>query len=366
MSCHWSTRLLAGASLFSHSLGPHFEPIMIAVHCGAGRYNDSKQKEYGALCRKACRKAMTVLNNNGTALEAVREAITVLEDDPLTNAGFGSNLTLDGTVEGDASVMNGENLLFAACGAVRRIKNPICLAYDIYQRQLEPTPLGLVQPSVMVGDGAYKYAKKAGIKIVNESKLVSRKALKQREKYKAMLDGVISAQEKVDQNRIDEVEIEFSESMDTVGAVCIDDIGNVAAGCSSGGLLLKRPGRMGQAAQYGSGVWADSLDKTRRPSIAVCTTGCGEHLVQTLLAKTIAEDLLVEKNCPTVDLHHCLNEKFMNSRYLRRIETAKLGGALVLKADNASGEVSLMWGHSTYCLGVGYMRKGDVRPHIDK
>ncbi|KAH1028138.1 hypothetical protein HUJ05_001528 [Dendroctonus ponderosae] len=298
---------------------------MIAVHCGAGRYNDSKQKEYGALCRKACRKAMTVLNNNGTALEAVREAIT--EDDPLTNAGFGSNLTLDGTVEGDASVMNGENLLFAAW------------------------------------DGAYKYAKKAGIKIVNESKLVSRKALKQREKYKAMLDGVISAQEKVDQNRIDEVEIEFSESMDTVGAVCIDDIGNVAAGCSSGGLLLKRPGRMGQAAQYGSGVWADSLDKTRRPSIAVCTTGCGEHLVQTLLAKTIAEDLLVEKNCPTVDLHHCLNEKFMNSRYLRRIETAKLGGALVLKADNASGEVSLMWGHSTYCLGVGYMRKGDVRPH---
>lgn len=51
-------------------------------------------------------------------------------------------------------------------------------------------------------------------------------------------------------------------------------------------------------------------------------------------------------------------------RYLRRVETAKLGGALVLKADNSSGEVSLMWGHSTYCLGVGYMRKGDKRPHV--
>lgn len=71
---------------------------------------------------------------------------------------------------------------------------------------------------------------------------------------------------------------------------------------------------MGQAGQYGSGVWADSLDKTTRPSIAVCTTGCGEHLVQTLLAKTIAEDLIVEKNCPTLDLHQCMNEKFINSR----------------------------------------------------
>ncbi|CAG9769640.1 unnamed protein product [Ceutorhynchus assimilis] len=332
---------------------------MIAVHCGAGHYSRSKHKEYLILSKKACRKGMQTLNNGGTALEAVREAIKVLEDDPLTNAGFGSNLTLDGTVEGDASVMNGENLMFGACGAVRKIKNPICLAYDIYQKQLEPLPLGLVAPNMIVGDGAYKHAKKAGLKIVSDSKLVSRKAFIQREKYKALLDRAISTQT----NLVDEVEIEFSESMDTVGAVCIDDTRNVASGCSSGGLLLKRSGRMGQAAQYGSGVWADSLDKTSKPSIAVCTTGCGEYLVQTLLAKTIAEDLAEEKVCPTVDLHGCLSNKFMNSRYLKNVKTGKLGGALVLKANNSNGEVSLMWGHSTWCLGVAHMKKGDKKPH---
>lgn len=79
-------------------------------------------------------------------------------------------------------------------------------------------------------------------------------------------------------------------------------------------MLLKRPGRLGQAAQFGAGIWADCSDKDKQPSLAVCTTGCGEQLVQTFLAKTIAEDLVVEKNCPTVDLHKCLTDKFMNSR----------------------------------------------------
>lgn len=304
---------------------------------------------------------MKVLEDGGTCFEAVREAIIVLEDDPLTNAGFGSNLTLDGTVEGDASIMNGKNLIFGACGAVRKIKNPISLAYNISQKQLGIMPLGLVPPNLMVGEGALKLAKKSGLKVVNEAKLVSRKAFRQREKYKAMLDNALPKKEAEVNGRI-EADTMLNKSMDTVGAVCIDNYGDVASGCSSGGLLLKCPGRVGQAAHYGSGVWADSSDKGLRPSIAVCTTGCGEHLVQTLLAKTIADELIVEKNCPTVDLHRCMNERFMNSRFLQNVKTPKLGGALVLKADNTSGEVSLMWGHSTCCLGVGYMKKGDRKP----
>lgn len=93
---------------------------------------------------------------------------------------------------------------------------------------------GLVHPNVIVGEGAYKHAKKSGLKIVSESKLVSRRALRQSLKYKRLLDHTLLVQSEYNRNHIDEVEIEFSESMDTVGAVCIDGAGNVASGCSSG------------------------------------------------------------------------------------------------------------------------------------
>ncbi|KAL1500866.1 hypothetical protein ABEB36_006291 [Hypothenemus hampei] len=318
---------------------------MIAVHCGAGHYSTSKRKDYMVLSKRACRKAMNLLEKGGTALEAIQEAIKVLENDPLTNAGYGSNLTLEGLVEADASTMNGENLVFGACGAVRNVKNPICLAYNINQEQLKTLPLGLMPPSVLVGRGALQHAKTAGLTIVKNSKLVSHKASKQRQKYQAMLDAQIE-----------------NGSLDTVGAVCIDCNGNVASGCSSGGILLKRPGRLGQAAHYGCGVWADSKDKATQPSIAVCTTGCGEYLVKTLLAKTIADDLMIGKNCPVTDLHKCLNEKFINSKLIGDVPVSgKLCGALVLKA-NQNGEISLLWGHNTTCLGVGYMKFGDKKP----
>ncbi|XP_050314263.1 threonine aspartase 1 [Anthonomus grandis grandis] len=350
---------------------------MIAVHCGAGRYSSSptKRKRYLSLTKKACKKGIDVLNCGGTAVKAVREAIKVLEDDCLTNSGYGSNLTLDGRVEDEASIMNGSNLVFGACGVVSQAKNPICLAYDIYRRQLTPQALGLAPVSLLVGDGADRHAKQAKLKIVKNSKLISRKSLRQYKQYKDLLTETVSPpcisengqefNEDLEQHNDNEFRFEVlldSDLSDTVGAVCLDDNGDTASGCSSGGVLLKRPGRLAQSAHYGSGVWADSEDKSSRPSMAVCTTGSGEQLVKTLLAKTIAEDLIKENNQPGVDLHTCMTEKFMKSRYLKNEFLTKLAGALVLKADNKNGEVSLMWTHNTLDMGIGYMRKGE-KPH---
>jgi taspase (threonine aspartase 1) len=190
---------------------------MIAVHCGAGSHSSSHYGKYNKLSKKACRTGIEVLRNGGNALEAVKAAITVLEDDPVTNCGYGSNLTNEGCVEGDASVMDGKTLIYGGCGAVKSVKNPIHLAYDICVKQLEPLPLGLVPPSFLVGRGGVKYAKAAGLKTVKQKSLISAKALSQYKKYKSLVES----------NKTEEL-------LDTVGAVCVDNDGHVAAGCSSG------------------------------------------------------------------------------------------------------------------------------------
>ncbi|XP_028137581.1 threonine aspartase 1 [Diabrotica virgifera virgifera] len=317
---------------------------VVAVHCGAGSHSKSLCVDYKKLCNRACNKAIEVLAADGTALEAAKVAVMVLEDDPLTNCGFGSNLNTSGIVENDASIMDGKTLSFGGCGCIKKVKNPITLAYDICIKQSEPRPMGLIPPSLLVGQGGLDHARQAGLKIVKQSDLISKKALKQFNKYKKILDG-FEAHEQL---------------LDTVGAICIDGGGNVASACSSGGLLLKKPGRVGQGALFGCGTWADSSDHSKEPALAVCTSGCGEHLVQTLLAREIALDLKTS-TCPTIDLHKTMTDKFMNSKFLKKVKN-KMGGALVLHRDNVTGDVVILWGHSTESMVVGYMGTDDKKP----
>ncbi|XP_023019257.2 taspase 1 [Leptinotarsa decemlineata] len=316
---------------------------IIAVHCGAGSHSSKLYGDYKRLCNRACRKGIQVLQEGGTAMEAVKAAVIVLENHPMTNSGFGSNLTSDGFVENDASVMDGRTLTFGGCGAVKKVKNPIALAYDICLKQSNTQPLGLVPPSLLVGQGGLQHARKASLKIVPNKRLISKKAFRQFTKYKKLLESH-----------------ESHERLDTVGAVCIDSEGHVASACSSGGLILKKPGRVGQAALYASGTWADSLNKDTESTVAVCTTGCGEYLVQTQLAKEIA-DVIKPSSSPITDLHRAMTSQFLESRYLRNVKQ-KMAGALVLHRNSESGETSLLWGHSTETMGVSYMKLGDNKP----
>lgn len=96
--------------------------------------------------------------------------------------------------------------------------------------------------------------------------------------------------------------------------------------------------------------------------MAVSTTGCGEHLVQTQLAKEIAIDLK-HTTCPARDLFNTMTDKFLKSRYLRNVDL-KMGGALVLHINNENREASLLWGHSTETMGVGYMKTTDRKPKV--
>lgn len=273
----------------------------------------------------------------------------------MTNCGYGSNLTIDGCVETDASIMDGRTLNFGGCGAVKNVKNPIDLAYNICVNQSAPSPYGLIPPCLLVGKGALEYAKSQSLKIVTQKSLISPKALTQHKKYKKLVDP------------------NSEVLLDTVGAVCIDTKGDVAAGCSSGGILLKKGGRVGQGAVYASGVWADNYDPENENSVAICTSGCGEHLIKTQLAKSVAEDVK-NCNCITTGLSESITRNFLStdqillfffaylsvpdSRFLNNIPS-KLCGALVLHSDNKTKDLSLLWAHTTETMSIGFMRSNE-------
>ncbi|KAJ9582462.1 hypothetical protein L9F63_003155 [Diploptera punctata] len=311
----------------------------VGIHLGAGQHSGEMTQTYKRLCHKACKMSYSILSEGGTALEAVTVVTAILEDCPQTNAGFGSNLTWDGNVECDASVMDGSTLHFGAVGAVSGVKNPIKLAQHICKKQSGTLALGRIPPCLLVGDGAQKWAEQANISIVPSNTLISEKAMRRYQHYKRKGKNQIIT------------------PLDTVGAVCLDSYGNVAAASSSGGIALKHPGRVGQAATFGCGCWATN-EVTSMPAIATSTSGCGEHLVRTMLAREIA--LEVQKNsCTSTSLYQNIGEQ--ESPFLREVDE-KLAGIILLKWSRSDGQGDFLWAHSSKTMFTGYMWGGLKKP----
>ncbi|XP_066291235.1 threonine aspartase 1-like [Branchiostoma lanceolatum] len=151
--------------------------------------------------------------------------------------------------------------------------------------------------------------------------------------------------------------------LDTVGAVAMDMHGNVSAAVSSGGLALKQPGRLGHAAMYGCGCWAVQESPL---SVACSTTGCGEHIMQTMLAKECAESIL-QGDETNASLDRALKSKFLHSPFLRNVDK-KVGGAILLRCEEVRGEsepaVELLWGHTADSMCVGFMSTHHDRPQV--
>lgn len=119
----------------------------VAVHIGCGNYKNSKEKPLKELIKYACRVAMDQLLKSKSSILAVATSISVLEDSPLTNSGLGSNLTLEGKVECDASIMDGTDATFGAIGACSGVKNPIQLAYQLLvESKKGKLPFGRIRP----------------------------------------------------------------------------------------------------------------------------------------------------------------------------------------------------------------------------
>jgi L-asparaginase / beta-aspartyl-peptidase len=246
----------------------------LAIHGGAGalpRQPLSPEREQGFHdgLAQAIAAARGILEADGRALDAVEAAVAVLEDDPLFNAGRGAVLTIDGTVELDAAIMDGKGLRAGAVAAVRHVRNPIRLA----RRVLEDTP-----HVFLVGEGAERFAEQAGVARVANDYFITPDRLAQLEALKFQLRHAGDTA-RARPAALDE------PPFGTVGAVARDRAGGLAAATSTGGMNGKPPGRVGDSPVIGAGCYADNQ------SCAVSTTGHGEWFLRTVQAYDIAARL---------------------------------------------------------------------------
>ncbi|KAI9286856.1 threonine aspartase 1-like protein [Umbelopsis sp. AD052] len=326
----------------------------VAVHVGAGNHARSKDLLYKESCNRACQAAMDLLLQGADSMDAVGAAIAVLEDAPCTNAGFGSNLTLQGTVECDASIMT-ETGSFGAVGAVSGIKNPILAAKKLLEVSNQGLlPLGRVPPVFMVGPGAFEWAKDHGVEVVQKSKLISDTSVQtyvgHMHRYYEM--NKLDCDHKPHNLPSSTIPADGALGHDTVGAICVDQNGKIASGVSSGGISLKFPGRVGEAAVFGSGCWTQRLTD---PDVAIAcsSTGTGEQLLLTMLAHQFAT--MVEQEQETsVAMSRVLKTKFLEHPLLQNM-AEKNAGLLAAKLirrnkDGCIGIVELCFGHTTHSM----------------
>ncbi|MGJ1386561.1 isoaspartyl peptidase/L-asparaginase family protein [Sphingobacterium spiritivorum] len=250
---------------------------VLAIHGGAGTILRSNmtpemEKAYKDALTLALQKGYEQIKNGKSSLDAVEQAIHIMEDSPLFNAGKGAVFTNDGKNELDASIMNGKTLEAGAVAGVTTIKNPISAARAVMEKS---------EHVMMVGKGAELFAKQAGIEIVDPSYFWTKmrwdalQKIKKEDSTKVQLDH--------DQKQSQRLGIVNKDSkFGTVGCVALDKNGNLAAGTSTGGMTNKKFGRVGDSPIIGAGTYANNA------TVAVSCTGWGEYYIRNVAAYTVS------------------------------------------------------------------------------
>jgi beta-aspartyl-peptidase (threonine type) len=239
---------------------------VIVLHGGAGDINlvntpPDKQAALKLALNEALMAGKKVLAKGGTSLDAVVAAIKILEDSPLFNAGKGAVINAEGKAEMDASIMDGKTLKAGAVAEVTIIKNPITAARAVMDHS---------EHVMLAGKGAEQFAREQHLEIVDPAYFITPERFKSYLHMKALADSA----EKV------------KEKFGTVGAVALDLDGNLAAATSTGGMMMKKFGRIGDSPIIGAGTYANN------EACAVSSTGHGEFFIRYVVAYDIAALML--------------------------------------------------------------------------
>jgi beta-aspartyl-peptidase (threonine type) len=234
----------------------------IIVHGGAGDYNPDEKQKRGV--KNAVAAGWEILSAGGSALDAVEAAIVVMENDPIFRAGLGSALNFKGAVEADASIMQGD----LSCGAVAALTaavNPIKAARLVMER---------TDHVMLAGVGADEFARRMGLDagdLATESQLALHARLR-----KKFADGEdLKFMPKL-------LALAGDMELGTVGAAAVDADSRTASGTSTGGIMMKMPGRVGDSAIIGAGTYANSAG-------GASATGHGEPIIKHVFAKVAVD-----------------------------------------------------------------------------
>lgn len=244
--------------------------IAFVVHGGAGTIEREKmtpelEKKYRGALEQALKVGYEILLRGGSSLDATETAVRLLEDDPHFNAGKGAVFNSAGVNELDASIMDGKTLKAGAVASVRRIRNPISLARLVMEKS----------PHVMLDcAGAEAFAKEQGIELVDPKYFFTQERWDALQRIKAAAKQGGGAGKRYI--------ISDQDCHGTVGAVALDQQGNLAAATSTGGMTNKRPGRIGDSPIIGAGTYANNA------SCAVSGTGDGEYFIRAVVGHQVS------------------------------------------------------------------------------
>lgn len=235
--------------------------LAIVIHGGAGKISQERVGIGMAGSQEAAKIGMSILEQGGTALDAVEAAVRAMEDNTNFNAGTGSCLTSEGNIEMDAGIMEGHTLQVGAIAGIELIKNPITLARRVLRSR----------HVLLIGRGARLFAEKEGFEFCRLEDLLTERQYNNWKRAQNSETYTVEPEDLTDEKK-----------HGTVGAVAIDSQGHLAAATSTGGIVNKHPGRVGDSPLVGCGFYADE-------NAAISCTGYGEEFTRLLIAKRVAD-----------------------------------------------------------------------------